>query len=148
MFSLYLKRSKTDTANHGVTIFIGCSEQEVCAYCSLVKYLKTRQLSSLNDPLFQDPLGNFLNKNTFVSAMRLALAFSGIDPKNYSGHSMRAGSATTAADNLFEDSEIKRLGRWNSNAYEIYLRNPKSVAKFAKRLAAKTSTSYDLTEIN
>ena len=71
--------------------------------------------------------------------MRLALAYSGIDPTKYSGHSMRAGAATTAADNLFEDSEIKRLGRWKSNAYEIYLRNPKSAATFAKRLAVKST---------
>ena len=135
MFSLYLKHSKTDRSNQGVRIFIGCSKEPTCAFCSMKSYLEQSTNLAPNDPLFQDGYGNVLNRETFIKALRLALAVSGIDPKNYSGHSLRAGSATTAADNLFDEHEIKRSGRWNSDAYQIYLRNPKSVATFAKRLA-------------
>ena len=58
----------------------------------------------------------------------------GYDPSLYSGHSYRAGAATTAGNLGFEEWEIKMLGRWNSSAYHIYLRNPKVVATFSKRL--------------
>ena len=46
------------------------------------------------------------------------------DPGGYSGHSFRAGAATTAAKAGVEDSVIKALGRWESSAYLIYMRLP------------------------
>ena len=80
-------------------------------------------------------IGDPLKKNYFVSVTRLALSASGFNPSDYSGHSFRAGAATTAGDNNFEEWELKMLGRWASSAYSIYLRNPKVVTKFAQRLA-------------
>ena len=76
-----------------------------------------------------------MTKQIFVDAVKLLVAISGQDPSLYSGHSFRAGSATSASENNFETHEVKQLGRWASDAYMIYLRNPKVVSKFAKRLA-------------
>ena len=47
----------------------------------------------------------------------------------YSGHSFRAGAATTAAAMQVEDSVIKTLGRWESAAYLLYIRMPKEDLK-------------------
>ena len=135
IFVLSLKRSKTDVHNHGVDIHVGCSGKEECAYCSMDIYTKSRLGCSTTDPLFIDPLANILRKTQFTSILRLLLSFAGVDPSKYSPHSLRAGSATSAADNLFAEYEIKALGRWKSTAYQIYLRNPKQVSTFAKRLA-------------
>lgn len=134
---LHLKKSKTDYLSEGSNIYIGCSESKVCSYCTMVRYLQTRcvPLTSPNDPLLIDVNGSVLSKTKFVDITRLLLASIGINPQQFSGHSYRAGSATTAGNIKFNEHEIKSLGRWKSNAYELYLRDPTQATKFAKRLA-------------
>jgi len=77
-----------------------------------------------------------LSKTYFVSVTRLGLAMSGHDPSLFSGHSYRAGAATSAGDSGFQNWEIQMLGRWSSSAYTVYLRNPEVVSTFAKRLVS------------
>jgi hypothetical protein len=136
MLSVLLKKSKSDTFSLGVSVFVGCSGGPICGFCSLVDYLGTRQLGSdgFKCPLFADFSGKALTKGYFVSVTRMSLAAIGLDTSLYSGHSYRAGAATSAGDAGFEEWEIKMLGRWNSSAYHVYLRNPRIVATFSKRL--------------
>jgi len=138
--SLFLRRSKTDVDNKGVLIYIGCSkEPSCCAYCAMCAYLKFRNtLQPFDDdsPLFIVPGGNVLAKTYMISTTRLLLCMSGYNPALYSGHSFRAGAATTAGDSGFRDWELKMLGRWTSSAYNIYLRNPKVTVSFASRLVS------------
>ena len=135
MFSLYLKSSKTDTYSTGVTIFVGCSGGRVCAFCSLKAYLVSRGSPLPFEPLFVDLLGNVLSRAFLVSTVKMLVAILGLEPGDFSGHSFRAGSATTAAAMGFDHWEIKSLGRWTSEAYGLYIRNPELTASFAKRLS-------------
>jgi hypothetical protein len=138
--TLFLRRSKTDSDNKGVSIYIGCSrEPTCCAFCSMCAYLKFRNTIIPNNddaPLFLLPGGTVLAKNYMISITRLLLCMSGYNPALYSGHSFRAGAATTAGDSGFKDWELKMLGRWKSSAYNIYLRNPKVTVSFASRLVS------------
>jgi hypothetical protein len=139
--NIFLRRSKTDVYNRGVSVFIGCSSDNTCcSYCSMSDYLKFRStLPGGGDddaPLFLVPGGKILRKSYMVSATRLLLSLSGFNPSLYSGHSFRAGAATTAGDRNFRDWELKMLGRWKSSAYTLYLRDPKVTASFASRLVA------------
>ena len=52
-----------------------------------------------------------LSRECLVKRVRQALAPSGLDVAQYSGHSFRIGAATTAASVGIEDSLIKTLGR-------------------------------------
>jgi hypothetical protein len=138
---VFLKRSKTDVYNRGVTVFIGCSgDPECCAYCAMSSYLKLRVTLPGGDnpdsPLFIIPGGKILLKSYMISATRLLLSLSGFNPSLYSGHSFRAGAATTAGDRNFRDWELKMFGPWKSNAYTLYLRDPKVTVAFASRLMA------------
>ena len=130
-----LKSSKTDVLNAGVLVRVGCSGTPLSAFRLMSTYLEAHPCPQANNPLFVDPNNTVLSKAHFVATTKLILAMSGHDPSKYSGHSFRAGSATTGAIAGLSAWELKMLGRWNSDAYQIYLRDPTLVAKLAKRLA-------------
>ena len=134
-------KSKTDLTNEGVSIYIGCSRDPACcAFCSMRSYLSVRTPAADPDlsPLFLLPGGGTLFKSYMVKITRLLLSMSGYDPKQYSGHSYRAGAATSAGNKNFRDWEVQLLGRWTSQAYTVYMRNPQITASFAHRLASTT----------
>jgi len=69
--------------------------------------------------------------------VRDALSVLGYDSTSYAGHSFRIGAATAAAERGIEDSIIKILGRWESSAYQLYVRSSQQTLKsVSKRLVA------------
>ena len=61
----------------------------------------------------------------FVAAVRKALETVGVDALDFNGHIFRIGAATTAASRDMEESMIKTLGRWESDAYQRYVKIPR-----------------------
>ena len=91
--------------------------------------------SQPTDPFFSVN-GIVLTKDLFIRETRLRVAMIGLDPLQYSGHSFRSGSATTAAMAGMSDWEIKVLGRWTSDAYQRYIRAPVTMlSSFASRMS-------------
>jgi len=120
---LHLRNSKTDTSNRGTDIVIGCTNQSICAHCIMHKFCLTRdEYNSHDKPLYIFQNGMVLTRQLFIKQTRLYLSLIGVDPSLYSGHSYRAGGATTAAIAGLHDWEIKRLGRWKSHTYHRYIR--------------------------
>ena len=140
--AITLKQSKTDTLNKGVIIKIGCSGHQICAFCLMRQYVAQHPNPQPDSPLLMDRNLVVLRKSYFVATTKLILAAAGYDPKCYSGHSFRAGSATSGASAGFSAWELKMLGRWSSDAYQIYLRNPSLVTSFAQRLTT-SAPEYD-----
>ena len=60
-----------------------------------------------------------------MTEFRKALMAAGVQAEAYTGHSFRIGEATTAAAKGVADNLIKALGRWTSEAYQIYIRLPR-----------------------
>lgn len=134
---LSLKTSKTDPFRNGTNIIIGSTQDALCPVTALFGYLKMKGNSP--GPLFAMENGTPLTRSYFVSRFRSALHKIGYDDPvvcQYSGHSFRAGAASTAAAMGMKDSLIKTLGRWECSAYLIYLRLPREdLQSVSKRLA-------------
>ena len=131
------KVARSKTKSHGMSVTLGCSQAEICAPCTMIKYLKSRGTTShvkADSYLFtlqHMPL-SASNVNTFICSLVQAV---GWDSTKYSAHSLRAGAASSAALAGFQDWELKKMGGWESKAYMSYIREQDStVAGFAKRL--------------
>ena len=79
--------------------------------------------SSLFCPLFGlGPSGaDPLPRSSFVAVLRRAIAFTGLAPSAYAGHSFRRGAATWAARLGASPETIQCLGRWNSDCFRRYV---------------------------
>ena len=80
--------------------------------------------------------GQPLTRPQLVSELRKTLSLAGLQPEKYAGHSFRIGAATTAAACGVPVDVIKTLGRWKSQAYQLYVRIPDTqLAEISKSLA-------------
>ena len=118
-----LKTSKTDPFRKGVDVVVGKTRDAICPVSAVLNYLLARGAGP--GPLFRFKDGKPLTKARFVSQVREALQTAGIDGTSYSGHSFRSGAATAAAKAGVEDSTIKTLGRWKSDAYQVHIKIPR-----------------------
>ena len=87
-------------------------------------------------PLFLFEDGSPLSRSRLVSELRKALSSIRLNCDVYAGHSFRIGAATTAASRGLEDSTMKLLGRWRSDAYQSYIRLDSVMAQFSRTLSA------------
>ena len=123
--SVYIKASKTDPFRKGVQIFLGRTNDHLCPVAAMLAYVAIHGRQP--GPLFRLASGAYLTRDRFVREVRKALTAAGLDQSKYAGHSFRIGAATTAAAVGIEDSTIKTLGRWESAAYQLYVRLPREV---------------------
>ena len=127
------------TSVHGFKVHIGCSGASICAVCIMHLYLSKYPLQS-HDPLFMLSYGP-LTYETYNAWIKFLIRQVGLQPANYSSHSLRAGAATQAARTGLGSDDIKRLGRWRSQAYLTYLRPPpESYADFATALVPSSTS--------
>lgn len=98
---VFIARSKTDQEEEGVTIAIPRGSSEACPVRALREWLDSAGIES--GPIFRP-----INKAGVVSAQRLTdqsvalvvkahAASAGMDPRQFAGHSLRAGFLTSAA---------------------------------------------------
>jgi integrase len=91
-----------------------CPVQYLCRYKSLFPHV--------SGPFFQFVDGTPVTYSYVNSELSKAIAFAGLDPKRYKGHSFRIGAATHAAQLGYSEALIQHLGRWKSNVLHRYIR--------------------------
>ena len=109
-----LKRSKTDQFGEGSVK--GLPYFDNTQYCPVLSLKNWLQVSNINSgPLFRRfSKGSKLSENrltdqTVALLIKKYLKLAGIDNKNYSGHSLRSGFATTAAESGAEERSIMAM---------------------------------------
>ena len=109
-----LKKSKTD--QYGEGSLKGLPYFNNSTYCPVLSLKKWIEISSINSgPLFRRfSKGSKLSENrltdqTVALLIKKYLTLAGIDNKNYSGHSLRSGFATSAAESGAEERSIMAM---------------------------------------
>nr|XP_006815366.1 PREDICTED: uncharacterized protein LOC102808214 [Saccoglossus kowalevskii] len=129
-----LRASKTDPFRHGCIIKIAPTFTSVCAVRAYTKYCSICAPSP-QTPAFQFHSGSWLTRQSLTTHLRDLLTRAGIqNPRLYTTHSFRRGAATTAAEANVPDWLIKTLGRWRSDAYQVYIDTPSSTLQAVPRI--------------
>jgi len=120
---IIITKFKHNTANRPFDILIDRESSELfCPVQLLNDYFKVRGYG--NGPLFCFADGTPVTVAQFNTELRQALVFCGLDTSRYKGHSFRIGAACHAAERGLSDAQIRALGRWNSDAFKLYIRPP------------------------
>jgi site-specific recombinase XerD len=109
-----LKRSKTDQFGEGsVKGLPYFDNSEYCPVVSICKWIKISKINS--GPLFRrftkgsKLSDNRLSDQTVALLLKNYLEIAGIESRNYSGHSLRSGFATSAAESGAEERSIMAM---------------------------------------
>ena len=109
-----IKRSKTDQFGEGFTKALPYFDSS--QYCPVVSLKNWLEISRINSgPVFRRFVkGSKLSENrltdqTVALLIKEYLNLAGIDSKNYSGHSLRSGFATSAAESGVEERSIMAM---------------------------------------
>ena len=136
-----LRRAKTDPFGQGVSIFMGKTNTPLCPVAAILNYLVARPPGE--GPLLVHSNSSPLTRDQFVRMVKHALEAAGIDSSSYSGHSFRIGAASTAAAAGVPAYFIKMLGRWESEAYHLYIRTPRETLASISQLIAAAPTGVN-----
>mgnify|MGYP005633512175 FL=1 len=111
---LSIRRSKTDQFGEGFTKALPYFDSS--QYCPVVSLKKLLDLSKIRSgPVFRRfSKGSKLSENrltdqTVALLIKYYLNLAGIDSKNFSGHSLRSGFATSAAESGVEERNIMAM---------------------------------------
>ena len=130
--------SKMDPFHLGCPVIIGCTGTLECGVCEAWSILQHHQQTQTSpDAPFLQINGRTLDRLTLVRHIKDIAACLGLNPSRYSGHSLHIGGATSAAQVGLSQWQIKLLGRWNSQAYQVYIcQDPLACAGLAAHMTA------------
>lgn len=131
-----LRRAKTDHFARGIDIYFGKTDTPICPVVGLLRYMAVCPKGDESTPLLVHADGSPLTREQFLRMVKKTLHLANIDQSAYSGHSFRIGAASSAAAAGVPAYFIKMLGRWESEAYHLYIKTPcASLASVSQLLA-------------
>jgi len=134
---LTLPASKTDYFRKGVRIPLAAAPNRspTCPAITL-RTLFNRFPANPKAPLFAKTFGPF-SRDHLIKTIRNALLDAGLSPTGFSGHSLRRGAAVSAVAAGIPRDEIKALGRWKSDAVDLYFKSePSKILIHSRKLHA------------
>ncbi len=104
-----------------VSRMLWATSKEVCPARLLTEYAAIRQ-GTWTGPLFVWRSGRQVEASEVRLSLRRCLERAGEDTTGLTPHSFRIGSVSKSADRGASDTQLRRMGRWRSNAYMRYVR--------------------------
>ena len=99
---IFIKRSKTDQSGEGMIKAIPYFDNKI--YCPVTALKHWIELSQINsDKIFK------ISDKSVSLIIKKYVALAGLDAKNYGGHSLRSGFATSAAESGAEERNIMAM---------------------------------------
>ena len=125
---IIIKRSKTDQFGEGMVKGLPYFKNEI--YCPVVNLKKWLKLSNIKKgPIFRrfakglSLTNNRLTDQSVVLLIKNYLSLAGIENSNYSGHSLRSGFATVAAESGADERSIMAMtGHKTTQMVRRYIR--------------------------
>ena len=134
MSMVWIKQSNIDPFRQGVTLWLGKTDCTLCPVTGILLYLAAR--GSCPGPPFITSKGAYMTRQSFHSLLSALLIKAGLPQKQFNTHSFRIGAATSCKAAHISDVHIQAMGRWQSNAYKIYIKTPPAdMASFSKIIA-------------
>lgn len=116
-----LRHSKTDQRGRATILTIDSNVNEfLCPVRAVLHFVNIRPPGQ--GLFFRHFGGEPLTAKQFTCKLREGLRIAGFPPFRFSAHSFRIGAATSAAVAGMSDEKIKCMGRWQSNAFKLYVR--------------------------
>lgn len=124
VLKVWLKSPKEQKKGQGIMVEVFETKSE---FCPVAAFEKWRQVSKVawtkTKPAFRQEDGSLYTGKDFNVDLRSLLSkHLDYNKKKILAHSFRAGLATVMAKNGYSDSEIMRIGRWNSSAFLCYVK--------------------------
>ena len=119
---IMLSGSKMDPFPLGCPIIIGCTGTPVCGACKAWHIIQEHQWTQTSpDAPFLQIDSRALDCLTLVRHIKDIASKLGLNPSRYSGDSLCIRGATSAAQAGLSQWQIKLLGWWNSQVYQLYI---------------------------
>lgn len=121
--SINLRKSKTDQARKGVKeVLLPLGDPRYCPVTRVGEFLVLRPATQ--GYLLIHANRSPLTKYQFERVMAACLARAGLlqADKRYSSHSFRIGAATSAFKAGMGMENVKKVGRWDSQSFKLYIR--------------------------
>lgn len=118
---IFLRFSKTDPLGLGAWINLKeCTDVNICPVKTLRFYFALRP--NISEFLFIHENGSPLTVYQFSAVLKRCLVYLRLSHLKITCHSFRIGAATEAARIGLQDNIIKKIGRWSSNSFQLYIR--------------------------
>ena len=150
--TVFLKKSKVDRYGAGTYVNLFATGDETCPLEALRSVHRMQAAKGMNVthdvPLFKTGKGVIDKKSVIallkrtVGAVAKRLPHLGLQSKDFAGHSLRRGGATSLALRGVRESILRMLGRWKSDAVNLYIEVPVDSLQKASQIMAMTPETY------
>jgi hypothetical protein len=141
-----LRTSKTDPYGKGAHVHLFATGCDTCPIAALKEMLTAQRemkvpMAAKTPLLAMNAVLRVPRKEAMISVMKKAVAAvarehpdMGLESKDFSGHSLRRGGATSLALRGVRESVLRLLGRWVSDAVNLYIALPVTSLKQASKI--------------
>jgi hypothetical protein len=144
--SIKLLRTKTLLTGPGCIVEVPEFDSPYCCYRLLKSWWKLNSLDQKPGSFIFPTIRNGaidwstpMTGDYFRKAIKKAVASIGLNPRRYSGHSLRSGGATDLFEARTPYHIIKKMGRWKSDAAMRYYRSEEDVLRAVRKAFTRMS---------